>query len=384
MSQSKIAASKIVGVEWGRLEAKRPRRAGANARLGVHGDRVSLPLVRLTLGSGASGFGVCPNGSDAANTLLGTEIETLFSASEGVSERGRAYEFPLWDLIGQRQQKPVYALAAEVNGLTPPASLRVPCYDTSLYFDDLHLNSLEEAAEWMAQEARDGLAQGHRAFKIKVGRGAKHLPLADGLARDIAVVHAVQEAVGPKCPLLLDANNGYTLNLAKQVLAETADCGIGWLEEAFHEDDVLYRDLKAWMAERDMTVLIADGEGDASPRLLDWARAGLVDVVQYDIFGYGFTRWLHLGKQLDGWGVRSAPHHYGGLFGNYAAGHLAAALRRFTSVEWDEAATPGLDTSRYRLEDGHVVVPDAPGFGLSLDEAAFRQAVTKNGGRVFV
>jgi len=374
--------AKIITVEWGRLDAKRPRSAGANARLGVHGDHVSLPLVRLTTDTGGTGFGFSWAGPDSAGALLGMPLDALFSAADGVLEPGRACEFPLWDLIGQMQQKPVYALAAAVNSQPVPETLRVPCYDTSLYFDDLHLSSTADAAALMAGDAREGLAFGHRAFKLKVGRGARHLPPDDGLARDIAVIQAVREAVGPDCKLLLDANNGYTLNLAKQVLTETAGCGVTWLEEAFHEDDVLYHDLKAWLTERALSVLIADGEGDASLRLLDWAKAGLIDVVQYDIFGYGFTPWLHLGRRLDAWGVRSAPHHYGGLYGNYASGHLAAALGRFTYVEWDAALAPGLDTSRYSLEDGHVVIPNAPGFGLSLDESEFRRAVAENGGSV--
>jgi len=236
-----------------------------------------------------------------------------------------------------------------------------------------------KAAQLIAQEARDGYAQGHRAFKLKVGRGARHLPLDEGTRRDIAVVRAVREAVGPAPPLLLDANNGYNLNLTKHVLAKTAECGVFWMEEAFHEDPVLYRDLKAWLAQRGLPILIADGEGQASPTLLDWAREGLVDVIQYDIFGYGFTRWLHLGRQLDEWGVRSAPHHYGGHYGNYAACHLAGAIRHFTYVEWDEATTPGLDASGYSIRDGSVCVPDTPGFGLGLDEAIFQRAVETTG-----
>ena len=378
--KSTMNTEKITRMEWARLDARRPRGAGANARLGVHGDRVTVPLVRLTTDTGVSGFGVCGAGPDRLKMLLGASMSALFSAAAGVSDAGRVCEFPLWDLAGQIAGKPVYALAAAVNGLPEPEALRVPCYDTSLYFDDLHLASTEDAADLIAEEAREGLAAGHRTFKIKVGRGARHLPPGEGLARDIAVVHAVQNAVGMDGTLLLDANNGYTLNLAKHVLTETAGCKIGWLEEAFHEDDVLYRDLKTWLAAQSLNVLIADGEGDASPRLLDWAQAGLVDVVQYDVFGYGFTRWLALGKQLDGWGVRSAPHHYGGLFGNHASGHLAAAMHGFTYVEWDEAAAPGLDTSRYALDSGHVVIPPSPGFGLSLDEAEFQRTVADNGG----
>jgi L-rhamnonate dehydratase len=189
----------------------------------------------------------------------------------------------------------------------------------------------------------------------------------------------VREAIGPKAALMLDANNGYNLNLAKYVLAETADCHVLWLEEAFHEDRILYRELRQWLQAQDLSVLIADGEGQASPSLLDWAQEGVIDVIQYDIFSHGFTRWLQTGRRLDAWGVRSAPHHYGRHYGNYAACHLAGAIDGFAFVEWDEVTTPGLGTSGYTIHEGQVSVPNTPGFGLTLDESAFQQAVEANG-----
>ncbi len=373
---------RIVRIEWGVLEGRRPRSAGSNARLGVHGDTIRVSLVRLSDEEGASGFGVSWADQETLKRLLGSRMEDLFSSERGVTDLGRAVEYPIWDLAGQRMGMPVYALAAAINGRETPASLSVPCYDTSLYFDDLHLSSTQEAEQLLAAEAREGYANGHRAFKIKVGRGARHMPLQAGTERDVAVVRAVRAAVGPDCALMLDANNGFNLNLAKTVLEQTADCSIHWLEEPFHEDGMLYRDLREWQQERGLAVAIADGEGDASPHLLRWAREGLINVIQYDIFGYGLTRWLHLSKQLDEWGVRAAPHHYGGHVGNYVACHLAAAAQRFAFVEWDEATTFGLDGSGYQVEAGQVSVPNAPGFGLTLDEAAFRQAVETGGGQL--
>jgi L-alanine-DL-glutamate epimerase-like enolase superfamily enzyme len=207
------------------------------------------------------------------------------------------------------------------------------------------------------------------------------MPLEAGTARDIAVIQAVRAAVGPQSTLMIDANNGYNLNLAKRVLADTAACNLFWLEEAFHEDRILYQDLKAWLQAQGLPVLIADGEGQASPTLLEWAQEGVVNVIQYDIFSYGFTPWLHLGQQLDQWGVRSAPHHYGGFYGNYAACHLASAIRHFAFVEWDEATTPGIDTAGYKIRDGQVIVPATPGFGLHLDEEIFQRAVAADGWR---
>jgi L-rhamnonate dehydratase len=373
----RVNDTRIVKIEWARLEGRRPRNAGSNARLGDHGSTVRVPLVRLITEDGTTGFGRSAATQEQAQAILGTRLSELFV--DGATAQGLPFDFALWDLAGQRAGQPVYQLAAKVNGKEAEQPLLAPCYDTSLYIDDLHLASNEEAAALIAAEACEGYEQGHRSFKIKVGRGARHLPVEEGTRRDIAVIRAVRAAVGNEATLMIDANNGYTLNLAKRVLAATADCRLFWLEEAFHEDNVLYQDLRDWMQAQGLTVLIADGEGYASPRLLDWAQAGLVDVIQYDIFGYGFTPWLSLGQQLDSWNVRSAPHHYGGFYGNYAACHLAGAIEQFTFVEWDEATVPGVDTSAYANQDGFVHVPDAPGFGLRLDEDLFARGVKEGG-----
>jgi L-rhamnonate dehydratase len=371
---------RIVKIEWGRLEGVRPRSAGSNARLGAHGAGVRVPILRLTASDGSSGFGICRSQPDQYPALLGAALADCFTPEGGIGDAWLPFEYPLWDLAGQRAGQPVYALAAAMLRLPTPTALQAPCYDTSLYFDDLHLPNVEQAAQWMAAEAQAGWAKGHRAFKLKIGRGARHLPLVEGTQRDIAVIHAVREAVGPAAPLMVDANNGYNFNLVKSVLQETAACRLLWLEEPFHEDGMLYRELKSWMSERHLPILIADGEGEASPNLLKWAEEGLVDVIQYDIVSHGFTRWLRTGVQLDAWGVRSAPHHYGTHYGNYAACHLSGLFQHFAFVEWDEACTPGLDGSGYALQDGYVSVPNAPGFGLTLDEGEFRHAVEVSGG----
>ncbi len=372
----------IVAVEWAQLSGQRPRHAGRNARLGDHGVTVRVPIARLTAEDGSQGFGYARADEDSAQRLLGRTIDDLFNPEVGTRPHGHFFDFALWDLVARRAEEPIYRLAATTTGKSAPVSLRVPCYDTSLYFDDLHLTDRDAAAALLAEETSEGYARGHRNFKIKVGRGARHLPVEEGTARDIAIIQAVREAAGPDAVIMIDANNGYTLNLTKRVLHETAASHLYWMEEAFHEDAELYGDLKAWLAEEGIPVLIADGEGDASSSLLEWARKGLIDVVQYDIFGYGFTSWLALGQQLDNWSVRSAPHHYGRHLGNYVSAHLAAAIDGFTFVEWDEAVTPGIHAPGYVVEEGYVVLPETPGFGLTLDEEIFRRSIAENGYRV--
>ena len=370
--------TRIVKIEAATLVGQHARSAGANSRLNIHGLNVPVPLLRLTTEDGASGFGPGRVGKDIAETMLGTPLSDLLTTEARVRTDSGEFEYPLWDLLGVMRQAPVYELVA-APGSHKSQPLRVPCYDTTLLIDDLHLDSDEAAAALIAEEARFGYDNNHRNFKIKIGRGARHMPLEQGTRRDIAVVKAVRAEVGPDSRIMIDANNGYNLNLAKRVLSETADCQIFWLEEAFQEDVVLYEDLRHWLDREDLDVLIADGEGGAPPQLLDWARDGFVDVIQYDIFSHGFGNWLRTGALLDGWNVRSAPHHYGRHLGNYVAGHLATAVRGFTFVEWDEVTTPGIDASAYRVENGQVVIPNLPGFGLALDEAVFRAAVAESG-----
>ena len=377
-----VMNQQIVAIEAATLRGRRPRHSGSNARLGAHGIEVSLPLLRVALSDGAQGFGFCRIEQTRAQELLGQNFSALYREESGVDASWRDCEYPLWDLAGQIFAQPVYTLAAKITGHQHELAHSAPCYDTSLYFDDLACRDDNEAANLMATEAREGFEVGHRAFKIKVGRGARHMELEAGTRRDIAIIRAIRQAVGPDCQLLLDANNGWNLNLTKRVLDETSDCDIFWIEEAFHEDEVLYRDLKNWLSDNGLETLIADGEGAASPHLLYWARDGLVDVIQYDIFGHGLSRWLETGQQLDEWGVRTAPHHYGGSIGNFVAPHLAGALKHFSFVEWDEAHVPGLNSERYKVCDGRVQVPDAPGFGLSLDEEFFAQRVRENGWKI--
>ena len=375
-----MSGSRITRIEAGTLVGCRPREAGGNARLGAHGREVRVPLLRLSTEDGASGFGPARLDAGLAGAFVGADLDALITVERGVVDEALALEFPLWDLLGQRTGVPVYQLLAQRAGRPLAAGpLRVPCYDTTLLIDDLHLDDDAAAAALIAEEAHYGHAHNHRSFKIKVGRGAHHMPLEQGIRRDIAVIRAVREAVGADARIMIDANNGYNLNIAKRVLAETADCQLFWLEEAFQEDPVLYEDLRGWMEQERLAVLIADGEVWAPPQLMDWARQGIVDVIQYDIFSHGFSNWLRTGAQLDAWGVRSAPHHYGRHLGNYVSGHLAAAIKRYTFVEWDEVTTPGLDASAYRVEQGKVVIPEAPGFGLSLEESVFRAAVTQGG-----
>lgn len=334
-----------------------------------------MRLARLTI-HGEHGYGHVNArhlNREAAAALLGQPLAEMFTGEGQLKPRFRSIEFPLLDWLGRIAGKPVYALISDRE-----EPFEVPVYDTSLYFDELHLNDEADAVRWMQDEVRQGKDRGHTNFKIKVGRGAMHMPLAAGIRRDISVIRGVREAAGPG-RLMIDANNGYNLNITKEVLQETKETQLFWVEEAFHEDPVLYSHLKQWIAEEGMSVQIADGEGVAAPPLVDWAKEGVLDIVQYDLRQYGFFRWLELGRELDAANVSAAPHNYGGSYGNYASCHIAGAIDRFVMVEWDEARTEGVDDTAFNIASGKVKVPNVPGMGLQFDKAYYERQVKETG-----
>lgn len=369
---------RVEEITWGVLPYKRPRVAGCNARLGVHGPGGNVPVVRIKIG-GIYGFGWCELNREKAGKIIGVPVAALFDHKGMLKEEYYGLDFAILDWLGQVFDKPVYQLVAKKPDGINCRNFSVPVYDTSIYFDELEIKDNEEAVEFICKEVDYGLAAGHRNFKVKIGRCGMWMDVDEGLQRDIDIVLAIRKRIGPEGKLMVDANNGYNLNLAKRFLKATESAKLHWLEEAFHEDDQLYMRLKKWMKEENIQTMIADGEGYASSAIEAWAKKGLIDILQYDLRGYGFFRWMKLGAELDAFGVLSAPHNYGGFYGNYAQAHFAAAIDGFAFAEWDQAAAEGIDTSAYSIKDGRILVPNKKGFGLELDSKVFDAAAGKNG-----
>lgn len=369
---------RIEEISWYEGIYKRPRPAGCNARLGEHGSEGEVPLARIRIG-GITGFGWSTITPKQARQMVGLPVRALFDEEGLVRDCYRYLEFPLLDWAGQVAKEPVYRLIGSQSEKDGKKILRVPVYDTSIYFDELSAGDDREGVEIICREIEQGMAAGQTNFKVKIGRPGMWMGITDGLRRDIAILHAVRNKIGPDGILMADANNGYNFNLAKCFLKETSSAKLYWMEEAFHEDDQLYSRLREWMAEEKISTKIADGEGYASPAIEEWAKKGLIDVLQYDLREYGFCRWIRLGRELSRYGVLAAPHNYGSFYGNFVQAHFAAVVDNFTLGEWDQAKSEGIDTSAYRIEAGKILFEDSPGFGLKLDNFYFDKKVRDHG-----
>ncbi len=220
---------------------------------------------------------------------------------------------------------------------------------------------------------------GYRAFKLKIGRGNQWMPRREGDRRDIEVTRAVRERF-PDCKILVDANDGYSVDGFLQYVSAVADCDLFWIEEPFDEHRDGLRRLKEQMAKVGCTAYIAEGEAhrETAPKIWRWgeytqqfvdqffalAEEKLVDVCLFDIGTLGFTRWRRAMPVLRQAGILAAPHLWGCTPKPYYCAHLAAGLGNVLILEGIPGVGRHLDYSRFTIRDGKMQVPDLPGFGI--------------------
>jgi L-alanine-DL-glutamate epimerase-like enolase superfamily enzyme len=264
-----------------------------------------------------------------------------------------ALEMALWDLQGKALGRPLYDL---IGGRTRDGLVEVIAWGW-------------DEPEALGQKTRRMRAEGITVFKIKVG----DLP-----ERDEQRVAAVREAAGPDARLTVDANQGW-------LDAKTAVRAIRMLEPygiEFAEQPVRMDDLEAACFVRShVDVPIALDESVRGPReALAAARAGACDIFVVKLMKTGgILNALKVNAIAEAAGISVMMGNMGeSSLGLAPHLHLSVALANATHCDADLAWRPGgyardIGTGlRAELRDGvsTVLVPQAPGLGITLNEDA--------------
>jgi L-alanine-DL-glutamate epimerase-like enolase superfamily enzyme len=264
-----------------------------------------------------------------------------------------------------------------------PESVRV--YDGSIYFNDLLPEYADHGVKRLLDEVDMGLDRGHRAFKIKVGRGNKWMAPDDGFRRDVEVVRAIREHVGPDVRLMADANNGFTPDTARRWLDAVADARLFFIEEPFPETVADSLALKDFLKDQARGTLLADGESAGVVDHFDpYLKARALDVIQPDIRAFGLTLQAEQARRIAAVApdVRLAPHNWGSILGLPMQLMLGRALGSFLMAEIDTATSDLFDLEPYRVRDGAVKVGTDPGNGLIVRDDVLRSKYLPSGWRV--
>jgi L-alanine-DL-glutamate epimerase-like enolase superfamily enzyme len=363
-----VRITRAVGFD---LPLKRSKVAGRNARLDVHGDRSTDRMVHLHTNAGVEAVGNCRAEAKAVGELIGKDPFAFYRGDERkVSGPLGPGTMPLWDLLGKLQKKPVYEL---LGGAGPE---RVPVYDGSIYFADLLPQYADKWQDRFREEIDMGLKIGHRAFKIKVGRGFKWMKRDEGDARDVEVVKLIRKHAGKDVILGVDANNGYDLAGAKRFLEKVGGENLAFVEELFPEvvDECL--ELKRFIKDNGWSTYLADGETQGELEVFKpFLKAKAIDIYQADMNRFGFEGILTEAAWAKEAGALVAPHNWGSLVGYYMQLHVGRAVTNLYRAEHDPLSTEVLIAEGYERKDGTSSVPTAPGFGLSIDEKKFASDV---------
>lgn len=360
----------------------------------VQGGQVTIHkrdclLVRARANQGQVGFGVgtpSPNVAQLINRNLRAAVVGLNPGNlaglrrkvfqrrpryPGLAQAFAAVEMALLDLQGQVAGCPVSELlGGRVRG-------RIGIYASGgLYLDGEE--SVREAGLWAGS--------GFSACKLELGRSPR---------QDLQTVRQLREAFPPPWGIMVDARawrgGQYGLEETARLLREMAPSRPEWVEEPVAPEDrgALRRLLQ------DCRVPISGGGSVTT--LEGWGElAGTdgLDVLQLDV--------LHLGGLVDG---HRALQEVQPLGRRVALGRLstpleAAALAQLAScfgadrvgwMEWPQYSGEGRSgTYPFRLAEqmlhtplwidkGELIVPEAPGLGVKVNEAVIRRYPYRTG-----
>jgi len=289
-----------------------------------------------------------------APMMRGTTYDSPAQAFEALSERTRVLalqaaepgpfaqciagiDIALWDLCARRHSQPLWRyLGGEQD--------RVP-----LYASGLNPTHPEQLATAMRE-------QGHTGFKLKIGFG---------MERDLGNLRTLRDTLGPEADLMVDVNQGWTLEQAKGALPELAGMGLKWIEEPL----LCTAPWAHWRALAEVSeIAVAAGENLLSEqRFEDAIESRALSILQPDIAKWGgISRCLPLAKTIRAAGLRYVPHYLGGGIGLLASGHVLAAAGGDGALEVDSNPNPlrsELSGALNRIERGVAALGDAPGIG---------------------
>ncbi len=261
------------------------------------------------------------------------------------------------DIIGKAIGRPIHAILGGAR------RDRVQAYASTLFRPTP--DDMKRACEFY-------LGCGFRA--IKFGWGV----FGQDRRRDVSLVRAAREAVGPEMTLMVDA--GWKVNRsaydAIELIRDLEPFEIFWLEDFLHPE--CYEGYAAVKASGIKT-RIAAGEQEATAwGFHDLIYRGRIDVIQPDLSRCGgFSQMRKIAWEAERAGVDVCPHAWLTDLLSAASLHVNAWLPRSLFLEYNVASSPMLREvieNPLQMEAGGIVpVPQGPGLGIEVNEKAIER-----------
>ena len=355
---------KITKVERLKYNYHWPRHVGKNARKDNHGQYKTDDIFKLRTDQGAMGWalGRSKLSDEELFQIEGKLVSELISPEKGMRQDLSPYvDFVLHDLMGVILNKPVYEL------LGAKGTKKTPIYSGMICFDELEPKDNPGGLDKILENCQWDIDYGYRQLKVKIGRSRKWYAHDEGLKKDIEVVKLIHKTF-PDITLLVDSNDGYTLQDTIEFLKGIGDIPLLWVEEPFRENYDDGKKLREWMDKNGFeNTLYADGEANPDHELcMKMGKEGIMNAYLPDIRSFGFTRWRHLMPQLKKQKMWASPHAFGSWLKTSYIAHIAAACGNVVTIEGVTCISDDIDYGDYKIAKGKIQVSEKPGFGMEL------------------
>jgi len=312
------------------------------------------------------------------------------SASGGTTAMAIAgIELAIWDIKGKRYGVPVHQLV----GGPHRDKQRVYWSHLASYRADNHelygadpLLTLEDVADC----AVEAVERGYSAFKTNIiFYGENSSEIAQGPAGSddqnattemvqIAErqIGAMRAAVGPDVDIALDINYNFKNEGAIRIARELEPHNLMWME-IDNEDPLALAQLRA-----STTTPICTGEQLLGVRQYQpYFKLHAMDIVKVDVQWQGFSQAKKVADLAETYDLNIAPHNFGSQLSTFQSLHLTAAVSNVRIMETDVDSAPWRDeltTVLPEIKDGYMAIPQGPGWGCDLDEAALKKHAFKS------
>ncbi len=294
---------------------------------------------------------------------------------------GKAYGVPVSALFGGpvRERIPVYWSHFGTYRVRSAQMMGVPSLNN---YDDLARHAAEVKERGFRALKTNILPLGKdslASFSPGFGRGAgwpelnwdNRLTL--GATRQLL---AIREAVGPEMGLMLDINFHFKTEGFRRVAEAVTPANLTWLEIDTHDAPSLA------LIRRDAPCPIAScetlhGRREFKPYFENYAQ----DVAIIDVIWNGLAESLKIASMADVYETNVAPHNFYGHLCSMISAHFSAAVPNFRIMEIDIDSAPWRDEFYDQapvIENGELVLPTRPGWGIEVNEKAVRARPPKN------
>jgi L-alanine-DL-glutamate epimerase-like enolase superfamily enzyme len=185
-----------------------------------------------------------------------------------------------------------------------------------------------------------------------------------------AELTAFREGAGKDMDILVDLNWNFKSEGFLQCARTMEPYDLFWVE-------IDTRDPKALAYIRSRTTIpVASceclfGRRDYRP----YFESASMDVAIIDVPWNGFAESLKIAQMADAFELNIAPHNFYGNLSTMMSAHLAAVVPNLRIMEIDPDVVPWQDdlfTVKPVIKDGHMLLPEGPGWGTEVNEAAVR------------